>query len=372
MASAAEIGDDAPMLRPSPLGSSLVSGPRRPGLRSRCAGQLRVVGLATLAALTLPACGNQHRARPGAATTALPIPEGPGCPAAADVMVAVFHEASEGRPAGWSLPLANREGGQGPARFQVLDAAAASAAGIPAPPEKLWLLQPGSPPCEATPGPAFADTVTDGPVNDVLGVQLVTSCPAPGKDQAQLAVALAAAAAPSGCVAILPRPVAGRVGEASRTTWQVMARSTPMPAAVEAALPKKDCAAPCEKLWTVDQVDFAGKPVAWDVAIEWLRVDRSQKDPCQWATEGDGGVLVAAADGSAQRVTTEHGVEPLHLAAVLADRAGPKVMVLEHIGEYATLDLGGSAPTPARHLRWYMPNEELYAGDRKLGPYCGP
>jgi hypothetical protein len=319
-------------------------------------------------------CGRHQSPAPvtPAVSGALPIPDGPGCPQAASAMVAVYHEPVGGLAATWNLPLANRASlGTSPS-YQLLDASAATAAGIPAVAAKLWLLQAGAAPCEATPGAWYADTVVDGPANDVLGVQLVTKCAAPSKEQPQQAIAVVSEIAPTGCVPILPRPVAGRVGEPQGSSWQVLPQSTPMPASVEAAMPQKPCTAPCEKLWTVAQIDFAGKPVAWDVAVEWLRVDRTQSDVCQWASEGDGGVLVAASSGAAERLVHEHSVEPLHLAAVLADRAGPKVIVLEHIGEYATFDLGGGAPIMARHLRWYVPNEELYAGDRKLGPYCGP
>lgn len=331
-----------------------------------------LTALCALVSLGAIACGPKPKPDGPAGPVAVPIPDGPGCPGAASVMVAVYHEQSEGAPATWTLPLANRPSAETAARFQILAAAAATAAAIPAPPPKLWLMPPGQPPCEAQAGAFYADTVVDGPANDVLGVQLTTQCAAPGKDQPLQVLAIVADAAPTGCVAILPRPVAGRVGEAQAQSWQVMSQSTPMPPAVEAAMPQKPCAAPCERLWTVAQLDFAGKPIAWDISLEWLRVDPAQPDVCQWQSEHDGGVWFATPAGAAERLAHEHAIEPLHLGAVLADRAGAKVLVLEHIGEYATFDLGGAAPQPARHLRWYAPNEELYAGDRKLGPYCGP
>lgn len=330
--------------------------------------------IALCAALALAACGPKAKptSAPPTGPTAVPIPDGPGCPAGASVYVAVWRDATAGVAAGWTLPLANRDSTALSPSFQLLDEA--GAASLPPRPAKLWLMQPGAPPCEATPGAAYADTVVDGPANDILGVQLATKCPAPAKDQSQQLIALVADAAPTGCVAILPRPVAGRVGEAQRSSWQILPQSTPMPPAVEAAIPKKECAAPCEQLWTVAQLDFGGKPIAWDVAVEWLRVDPAQPDVCQWSTEHDGGIYVANAAGAAATLPHEHAIEPLHLGVLLADRSGPKVLVLEHIGEYATFDVGtgGAAPAPARHLRWYQPNEELYAGDRKLGPYCGP
>jgi hypothetical protein len=330
--------------------------------------------VALVTVVQLAACG--PKAKPTSAQptgpTAVPIPDGPGCPAAASVVVAVWRDATAGVAAGWTLPLANRATTATSPGFQLLDEA--GAASLPPRPARLWLMPPGAPPCEATPGAAYADTVVDGPANDILGVQLTTRCPAPGKDQSQQLIALVADAAPTGCVAILPRPVAGRVGEAQGSSWQILPQSTPMPPAVAAAIPRKECAAPCEQLWTVAQLDFGGKPIAWDVSVEWLRVDPAQPDVCQWTTEHDGGIYVANPGGAAETLQHEHAVEPLHLGVLLADRSGPRVLVLEHIGEYATFDLGagGAAPAPAHHLRWYVPNEELYAGDRKLGPYCGP
>lgn len=328
------------------------------------------------AALALAAaCGAKAKPSPiapaPAGATAVPIPDGPPCPSAESVMIAVAHEPSPGVPAMWHLPLANRPTEETAARYRVLDAAAATAAAIPAPPPKLWLMSGGAL-CEASPGAYYAEVIVDGPPNEVLGVQLTTKCALPAAEAAQQAVALAADVAPAGCVAILPRPVAGRVAEEQNGQWRVLPQSTAIPPALAAALPQKSCSAPCEPLWTVAQLDFAGKPVAWDVALEWLRVDPAQPDVCQWASEGDGGVFMANAAGGAERIADGHAAVPLHLGALLADRAGAKVLVLEHIGEYATFELSAGASKPARYLRWFVPNEEHYGGDRKLGPYCGP
>lgn len=319
------------------------------------------------------ACGPKAKPAPAVApaSAAVPIPDGPPCPAAEAVMIAVAHEAGPGVAAQWHLPLANRSTEETAARYRVLDAAAASAAGLPAPPPKLWLMSGGAL-CEASPGAYYSEVVIDGKANEILGVQLTTKCALPAADAAQQAVALLADVAPTGCVAILPRPVAGRVAEEQNGQWSVLPQSTPIPPAVAAALPQKSCVAPCETLWTVAQVDFAGKPVAWDVALEWLRVDAAQPDACQWASEGDGGVFWANPAGAVERVADGHAVVPLHLGALLADRGGAKVLVLEHIGEYATFDVASGTNKPARYLRWVQPNEELYGGDRKLGPYCGP
>jgi hypothetical protein len=274
------------------------------------------------------------------------------------------------------LPLGNRPSAGTQPRYQPLDeasiAATLAAANLPAPPAKLWLMPPGQPPCEATPGAWYSDTVVDGQPNDVLGVELSTRCPVPGRDQPMQLLAIAADVAPTGCVAILPRPVAGRVGEAKDGTWQLVEQSTPLPPALEAAIEQKPCLAPCERLWTAAQLDFAAKPIAWDVSLEWLQADPLKANVCEWTSEQAGGLWYLTPEGAAAPLAHQAAVRPLHLGALLADRSGPKVLVLEHIGEYATFDLGGPAPVAARYLRWYVPNEQIYGGDRKLGPYCGP
>lgn len=332
---------------------------------------LRLSSLAL--ALVAAACGPKAKSPPiagGAATGtagAVPIPEGPPCPAADAVMIAAVHDTGPGAPNRWHLPLANRPSTATSPSYRVLDAAAASAAGVPAAPAKLWMMVNGTL-CEATAGDYYSSVVLDGPANEILGVQLTTKCALPSNEQPQLAVAFAAEAAPTGCVSILPRPVAGRVGDDQNGRWSVLPQSTPIPDGLAAALPRKECQPPCEALWTVAQVDFGGKPVAWDATLEWLRVD-PQQDACSWASEGDGGVYLAA---TGARLDDQHAVSPLHLATLLADRGGPKTLLLENVGEYTTVDLTAAPPRVARHLRWYLPNEELYAGDRKLGPYCGP
>jgi hypothetical protein len=345
--------------------------PRLPRFASTLSLSLSASALA--AAALLAAC-KPRSPGPSAPTgpTAVPIPDGPGCPAAAQVLVAVYREATDGVAATWTLPLGNRSSVETAPRFAPLDEAAVAAASLPAPPAKLWLVAPGAPPCEATPGAWYSDTVVDGEPNDVLGVQLTTSCAAPAKDQPLQLIAVAADAAPTGCVAIVPRPIAGRVGEAKDSSWQIVPQSTPLPPALEGALPQKKCGAPCEKLWTASQLDFAGKPIAWDVALEWLGVDPAQPDVCQWTSDREGGLWYADAGGAAVPLDHQKAQAPLHLGALLADRSGPKVLVLEHVGEYATFDVGAGAPQQARYLRWYAPNPEVYAGDRKLGPYCGP
>ncbi len=333
---------------------------------------------AVVAVGLLVGCGSrgQQASQPNlGGPVAVPIPEGPGCPGGAAVFAAVYHEAANGSPATWTLPLGNRAATSETPRYQRLDEPAVVAAGLTAPPPKLWLMVTGAPPCEATPGPWYSDTVHDGTPNDVLGVELTSRCAVPGKDQPMQVIAVAADVAPTGCVAILPRPIAGRVGEAVDGTWQIMAQSTPLPPALEAAIEQRPCAAPCERLWTASQLDFGGKPIAWDVSLEYLVADPAKANVCEWTTSQAGGLWAATAAGGAAPLTHQYAQVPLHLGALLADRSGPKVLVLEHIGEYATFDLGGvegQAPQPARYLRWYIPTSQLYGADRKLGPYCGP
>lgn len=357
--------------RRSPAGSS-------PPASLALASRFALGAVAALAGVTaLAACG--PKAKPGGGPTgpvAVPIPEGPGCPAAAAVHLAVYRPAQEGSPGGWTLPLANRllEDDSAPPGYRALDAAAAQAAAIPPPPPRLWLMPPGGAPCQATPGAFYAETINDGQPNELLGVQLTTSCAAPAQDGPDKLLALVADVAPTGCVIIGPRPVAGRVGEYDEkgTSWQILRQSTPLPPALEAVVEQRPCEAPCERLWAVDQLDFAGKPIAWDVTLEWLQRNPAEPDFCKWPRESTGGLWFADAAGAAQRLPADLDHD-FHLGAMLADRSGPKVVFLETIGEYSTLDLpAGAPPQLGRNLRWFHPHEEDHAGDRQLGPYCGP
>jgi hypothetical protein len=169
--------------------------------------------------------------------------------------------------------------------------------------------------------------------------------------------------------------VAARLGQTdAQKHWQRPARETPIPPALAAAVPPHDCRAPgCETLWTIAEVDVAGRPVAWAGAINWLTIppNTTAASQCDWKAETFAGFFVAGPGGEAVRVT-EGQDHPLLLSTVLADRSGARVMVAEGPGEYATYDLAAGTARLARHLTWVRLPREAYAIDERIGPRCGP
>jgi hypothetical protein len=322
---------------------------------------------------------------PGAApqTPGQPAPvassEG-GCPAADQILVASYLSSDDpAQPAphtGWVLPLYDQhvETVLGQSEYSTIDAAAASARGVPPAPPYVWLSVPGQPPCRAVIGSYYAAAVEGSVPNVTYGVEL-DGCAAPPRDQQDDAEALALVSeqAPTGCQLLAPQPVAARIGEVdAQKHWQRPTRQTPLPPAIAAIVPPHDCRAPgCETLWAFGQVAIAGRPVAWAGAVNWLTIPpgASPDSQCDWKADAFAGFFVAAADGSAVKVT-EGQDHPLLLTAVLADRGGAKVLVAEGPGEYTTYDLTAGARV-ARHLVWLRLPDEAYAIDERIGPSCG-
>lgn len=310
-----------------------------------------------------------------------------GCPPASGVYIASFQtpEESAGEGSGapppqntpvkgnWVLPLADKivPTLEGVPAYQTLDAAGASAAGVPAPPSSIWLLTPGSTvPCRATTGTFYAASVDEGQPNITYGVELA-GCPAP-QDPNATAIALVSDASPTECRAIAPRQVAQRLGEVDKDgKWQRPAagKEKPIPASVASAIPPRECNAPsCEKLYAVGEVEVGGKPVAYGVAVNYLAVPDGSTEPCDWKGESFSGFFVVGPNGTPVRVT-EGQDHPLALTAVLADKGGPKVLLAEGPGEYTAYSLEGGTARVGRHLVWFLPDPAAYAIDR-LGPDC--
>lgn len=309
-----------------------------------------------------------------------PTEVGAGCPSASGVYVASYLTPEDGAGqaghTGWVLPLhdrrvdslANQPG------YARLDPATASGLGIPAAPPNVWLLTPGQPPCKAAVGSYYAAAVDSPEPNITHGVEL-TGCAAPPADQQHDAAAIAVASelAPSECQVVLPQPVAARLGETdAQKVWQRPTRETPIPPALAAAIPARDCRPPgCEMLWALAQVEVAGQPVAWAGAVNWLTIPpgASPASQCDWKTETFAGFFVAGPDGRAVKVTDGQD-HPLLLSAVLADRQGARVVIAEGPGEYATYDVTGNGAQLARHLTWLRLPREAYALDERIGPLC--
>ena len=143
--------------------------------------------------------------------TAPPAQTGAGCPAGGGVYIAsyVTQEASKGR-SGWVVPLhamAVEPGAEVPA-YAPLDAAAASASGVPAAPSgTLWLATASGEPCRAKLGGYYAAKIDGPPASVSYGVEL-DGCPAPASTDEAGGIVLVSDQAPSGCRFEVAQPAA--------------------------------------------------------------------------------------------------------------------------------------------------------------------
>jgi hypothetical protein len=329
-----------------------------------------------LAGCPMPGASPQQPAQPASVAPA----GGAGCPTADKIYVASYLASDDpAQPAlrtGWVLPLSDQKVDTlaGQPEYTAIDAATASARGVPPAPPDVWLAVPGKPPCHAVIGSYYAAAV-DGPISNVTyGVEL-DGCAAPPREQQDDAEALALVSeqAPTGCQLLAPQPAAERVGETdAQKHWQRPTKQTPLPPAIAAIVPPHDCRPPgCETLWAFGQVDVAGRPVAWAGAVNWLTIPpgASPDSRCDWKADTFAGFFVAGSDGRAVRLT-EGQDHPLLLTAVLADPGGAKVLVAEGPGEYTTYDLTAAARV-ARHLVWLRLPPEAYALDERIDLGCG-
>jgi hypothetical protein len=296
-----------------------------------------------------------------------------GCPSANNVYVASYLQPEEGEKnshVGWVLPLADKAVASlaNVPEYAPLDAAAASAAGVPAPPANLWLLVPGAPPCKPTVGSYYAAAIDAPTPNISYGVEL-TNCNAPRDPQNPAAVVVVSDESPGQCQLVPPKPVAARLGDVDKQgKWSRPTKDAPIPPAFAAVIPPHECTPPaCEKLYAIANVEVDGKPVAWAGAVNWLKT--SAGDPCQWKGDQFTGFFVA--NGDALVRVTESQEHPLALTGVLIDRSGAKVLVGQGPGEYTTYDLVDGKPSVGRHLVWLLPHPDSYAAVAALGPDCG-
>ncbi|MEO8698993.1 MAG: hypothetical protein ABI867_03085 [Kofleriaceae bacterium] len=302
---------------------------------------------------------------------------GVGCPQSTNVYVASYlapEEAGKGHT-GWVLPLFDKpvESIAGAQEFATIDAVAAQAAGVPAPPQNVWLLVGGAQACKATIGGYYAAAIDSPTPNLAYGVEL-TGCQAPPDPANASAIVLVSESPPHECQLQPPRGVAMRLGEMDKQgVWARPAKETAIPPALAALVPKHDCNPPtCEALWSIGQVDVGGKPIAWGGAVNWLAIPAGadQTTQCDWKAERFSGFFVAGPDGTPVKVN-EGQDHPLAMTAVLADKGGAKILVAEGPGEYSTYDLAGGKATLGRHLVWLLPHPDSYEATDHLGPVCG-
>ena len=308
---------------------------------------------------------------------------GAGCPAARDVYIASYLAPEEGAKAqghtGWVLPLHDKvvDTLEGVPDYATIDAAAAEAAAVPAPPQNLWLMLPKkgggmAPPCKVTLGSYYAAAIDAPTKNIAYGVEL-SGCNPPADAGLETAVALVSAEPPAKCAVVVPKPVAARVGEMGQDgKWARPTKETAIPPALAAVVPERACTPPaCEKLWAFGEVELGGKPVAWAGAVNWLAIpDGATPDQqCEWKAETFSGFWIAGPDGNPVRVT-EAQDNPLPLFGVLVDDGGAKVIIASGPGEYTTYDYANGAVTVGRHLVWLRPHPDSFADLDRLGPDC--
>lgn len=282
---------------------------------------------------------------------------------------------SAGGYTGWVLPLHHRkvDAVADQPEYANVDPDTARSLGVPAAPLAIWLMAPGQPPCRATAGSYYAAAV-DAPANVTYGVEL-RGCPAPPAEQQQVtqAIAMVSETAPTDCQIGTPQPVAARLGETNaQNQWQRPAKETPIPPALAAAIPSRDCRPPgCEPLWAIAEVSVASRAVAWAGAVNWLTIppNAAPDTQCDWKVETFAGFFVAGSDGRAVKVT-EGQEPPLLLGAVLADRSGPRALIAEGPGVYAIYDLAGGVARLARRVVWLLVPLEDAAVDERIGPVC--
>lgn len=304
------------------------------------------------------------------------VPSGPsvGCPSAKDVYTVSYLQAEPGKPGrtGWVLPLADQrvDSVSGQPEYKPIDAAAATAAGVPPPPASLWILTPGQQPCQAKVGQYYASAFDiAGAWNISYGVEL-EGCGPPPDGKAGEALALNSQISPGQCRVESPRPIATRMGEMTADKkWLRPDKETAIPPALASVIPQRACQAPgCEKLWDFVEVKVDNISTAWFGGVNWLDVGDAAA-PCTWHAESFSGIFIPGEDGKALKV--EDGQDhPLELAAVLADGQGPKVLVASGFGEYTTYDLGGGKAVVGRHLTWLVDPPSAYDTEMHLGPRC--
>ena len=300
--------------------------------------------------------------------TTTQVQAGGGCPTAGGVYVASYAQQDKGR-SGWTLPLhAAPLQGEAP-DYASIDAAAASAAGVPAAPTgTLWLASAGAPPCQVKVGGFYAAKIDGPPASVSYGIEL-DGCPAPKNPEEGGGIVMVTNESPTGCRFEVPQPVAGRLGETDKNKkWLPPTKESPLPKPLVDALPQKQCTSPaCETLWAFAQVTIDNKPVAWTGAINWLQIG-NEPDQCAWQAERVSGFWIPT-DGAATKVT-EGQEHSLPLIAVLADGGGAKVALAEGNGTYATYDLSPGRAALGHRVEWMLAPPQAWDAIDHLGPIC--
>jgi hypothetical protein len=320
-----------------------------------------------VAAFVLSACPAKQGAGTGPTAAA-----GAGCPAAKDIYVASYvqQEPGKGR-SGWVMPLhtsAVQDASQVP-EYAQLDATAANASGVPAAPQgSLWLITQSAPPCHVKLGSYYEGRLEGPPPSATYGIE-VDGCPGPRNADEAGGFILVSDQSPTACRFEPPQPVAARLGQMdAQKHWQHPTKETPLPAPIAAIVPPHTCTPPaCETLWAFAEVKVNNATVAWTGAVNWLQVG-APAEQCSWSNERWSGLFVPTSAGAVK--VSEGQTHPLTLLATLVDSSGPKVLLAEGPGEFATYDIAqGSAPL-GHHIAWMAVPETAWQTVDDLGPIC--
>lgn len=305
------------------------------------------------------------------------------CPAAKDVWLASFagHQTIDGvtDPGhGWFLPLGSKYIDE-PAT--PADPAATAEAPMTAeeaatwiPPGRPWMLRPGHAPCALSYGAKYVAVVADGPWNRSFRVEL-KDCPLPEDGKGAAAIVVMSASEPDECHVALAHRVS------THTDWTGARRAERVPAELA---PLVGTPGPGQVLlWRIDAVEVHGEAVFWSIDTSNITVGATN-DECNWLASNLGMLYIRARDRGSAIVPFTYAHDPeeerrggameVHqsLFAALVDTRGLRSVMMTNLGEYQVYDLTEKPFRIGHHVRWYIPNEEDYASDGVLGPYCGP
>ena len=288
----------------------------------------------SLVAFAAAACGAPISSSPGAT----------GCPSATAVALAVWHEGARvGQTGSYHVPIGYRaaETPDTPAPGAVPTFVMARLGLGPLPPT-VWLLRPGVAPCSTQIAGYVAERRVDrdGAIGVELAAVLDDACGAP-EDAAAPAWVSLVGAEPAGCRLVAPTRLDARVASFDGEAF-ALPEPAPLPEAWAAVAPEV-CDAPCERLWSIDEI--AGAPALHEVVVTELE---SNLDACAVVPVDRGGVFATAADGAPIAIPTPLGIG---LDGALVDDRGTRVVLGRSASQWLAIDLGPDGqPGPRREV----------------------
>jgi hypothetical protein len=241
-------------------------------------------------------------------------------------------------------------------RFHALTEAEARTAGIAITNTPLWVFTgDGTPPCQATPGRAWAAFTAAGGPRYVELAQALHGCTFPPNANGPY-FAVASPARPTGCSY---RAMPSRVDNAPPALPVVRSRTIARPCAAPACASTGGRAPISERGGTLDDVQ----------SVQVFRPAATEAPDCSWPHDFQHTLSWTPRAGSpwVRLLTTGYPV------GVLGDRRGLQSVITELNGQMQVFALGQEERTGQRHAvfsqRWYVPSDEGEQG-RSLEPSC--